>query len=398
MNDDEILIEAFSEAQDQLLAISALAKGSQHNFDLAQLGAFFTQKTQEILNARAVFLGLDGETQLGISLPEDAFQIEDFLPLSGPEFFQILDADTPLYALIRPLGDEGQLILGFSVDTPQESFSPVRKLAAAIMGQAEVQISNILLHKKLLVQAKLQSEMEAARQVQANLLPKENLELDDLELDAAVHFKPAQRTGGDFYDYARTPTGFGFTVGDIAGKGMPAALLMSITLNSIRNKGAFLAHATPAKILGRVNQDVYSDFTQTGAFATVFTGCYIPAEEKIIYANAGHSPVIFCPAEGPARLLEADGPALGVLPESLSENQSIAIQSGDLIVIGTDGFSESENKNGGFFGYDRLLREVESLRQHSAREICDALVAAIRIFAADNPQSDDQTLLVLKRL
>ena len=96
--------------------------------------------------------------------------------------------------------------------------------------------------------------------------------------------------------------------------------------------------------------------------------------------------------------LEADGPALGVLPESMSESHQIQLKPGDIMVICTDGFSEAENARGEMFGYEKLLRKVEDLGNLTAREIVDGLVSAIDQFVDDHPQSDDQTLLVIKAL
>ena len=398
-SEPDSLIKALSEAQDQLLAISTLTNNTQHDFNLDELLQFYLKRTQEILGADAVFILYQGQSDNFLTTIEEIRLPYVNARLDWKEF-QLCGylANMPFYALSRFVEDNARIALGFSVDTPQESLNPTIKLAAAIIDQAVVQISNILLHDKLIEQTRLQAELDAAREMQLSLLPKGITIADLPKLDIAVHFCPARATGGDFYDYAIIDKGFGFTVGDIAGKGLPATLLMAITLNSIRAKAAFLPNSSPEKILTRVNQDLYSDFTQASAFVTIFSGYYSPAEEKIFYANAGHSPVIYCAANGTVELLEADGPALGVLKESLSTNQQLNFRSGDLLVIGTDGFSEAENVDGKFFGYENLLNKIDRLHQRSAEEIKNELVAAINTFAGDKPQSDDQTLLVIKKL
>lgn len=393
------LIKALSEAQDQLLAISALTHNTEHHFKLEELLHFYLKKTQEILATDAAFILYQGRDEIFLS-STDAIRLAEINARLDWKKFQLCGymANMPFYALSRFAEDNTRIALGFSVDTPQEALNPTIKLAAAIIDQAVVQISNILLHEKLIEQTRLQAELDAAREMQFSLLPKDLATADLPQLDIAVHFCPARATGGDFYDYAIMDKGFSFTVGDIAGKGLPATLLMAITLNSIRAKAAFLPNSSPERILARVNQDLYSDFTQAAAFVTIFSGYYSPAEEKIFYANAGHSPVIYCTANGIAEMLEADGPALGVLKESLSTNQQLPFRSGDLLVISTDGFSEAENVDGKFFGYETLLNKVDQLHQRSAEEIKNELVAAINAFAGDKPQSDDQTLLVIKKL
>ena len=144
---------------------------------------------------------------------------------------------------------------------------------------------------------------------------------DTLYCRADIHgvCRPALQVGGDFYDYfvsAKTiGRPFTFAVGDVSGKGLSAALLMAMTRTNLRGNALRTADCTPETILARANEDLYDDFTEVGMMATVLVGQYDPASGMLSYANAGHSPVILCPAGGPARLLEADGPAMGVLPE-----------------------------------------------------------------------------------
>jgi sigma-B regulation protein RsbU (phosphoserine phosphatase) len=131
-------------------------------------------------------------------------------------------------------------------------------------------------------------------------------------------------------------------------------------------------------------------------FATAFIGQYHSQSQKLLYANAGHSPVIYRPAEGPARLLEADSTPIGVLRVSLCKNHQVALGPGDILIVGTDGFSEARNPNDEMFGYDRLLELVDQSAERSARAIADALFAAIDRFGVGRPQDDDQTLVVIK--
>jgi sigma-B regulation protein RsbU (phosphoserine phosphatase) len=131
-------------------------------------------------------------------------------------------------------------------------------------------------------------------------------------------------------------------------------------------------------------------------FATVFVGQYHPEKRELIYANAGHSPVIFCPNGGSARMFEADGPAMGVLSLSLSEDYSISFNPGDVLIVATDGFSEARSVTGEMYGYTRLLKLVEQVAHLSANEIADAFFDVITDFGSNCPQDDDQTLIVIK--
>ena len=114
------------------------------------------------------------------------------------------------------------------------------------------------------------------------------------------------------------------------------------------------------------------------------------------YANAGHAPVIYRRQGQPARMLEADGVPIGVLPVSLCETLAVPFAPGDVLVIATDGFSEASNLTGELFGYERLLTLVDAMADGSAAQIGHALYDAIQTFAAGRPQDDDQTLIVLR--
>ena len=178
---------------------------------------------------------------------------------------------------------------------------------------------------------------------------------------------------------------------------MAAALLMVMIRTTLRAMMVGLdGLGTAETILARTNAHLYDDFTDVGMLATLFIGHYSRADRLISYANAGHSPVLYCPAGGPAQLLEADGPTMGVLPISLSENQTIPFGPGDLLVVLTDGFNEACDAAGEFFGIERLERLVEETATRSAREIAQALFAEVGRFSAGRPQDDDQTILVVK--
>jgi phosphoserine phosphatase RsbU/P len=299
--------------------------------------------------------------------------------------------------LLIPIQVHGSLMaaLGLVNKGKGDFDSPDIKLARAIVEHAGAQIENLLLYQEHLEQTRLQTEMQLAQSVQLNLLPQRPPGISGLDLWAAS--KPASRVGGDFYDFIVKPDhSFTFTVGDVSGKGMPAALLMAMTRTVIRNKAKSMPTPTPEVVMGLSNEELYHDFTEVSMFATVFVGQYEPGSRELLYANAGHSPVVYCPIGGAARLLRADGTAMGILPKSLSADQRLMLQPGDVLVVGTDGLSEAHNSHDEMFGYDRLLQVVESLATRPAQAIADGLYQTVNTFSAGQPQDDDQTLVVLK--
>jgi phosphoserine phosphatase RsbU/P len=298
--------------------------------------------------------------------------------------------------LMEPVRVRGEIMAALVFLNKAVGFtSPDLKLARAIADQASVQLENAQLYQESLSQARMQTEMELAQNVQLHLLPQRLPDVNGLDIFAGS--LPASQVGGDFYDtiyQAGEP--FTFTVGDITGKGMPAALLMTMVRTVIRTKARSLQDRLPASIVGSSNDDMYEDFTEVSMFATVFVGQYHHREQTLYYANAGHSPVIYCPAGGVAYMLEADSTPLGVLPVSMCENQAVAFSRGDVLVVATDGFSEASNQEGEMFGYDRLLRLIEATAHEEAWMIGTGLFEAVAHFSTGHSQDDDQTLFVVK--
>ncbi len=306
-------------------------------------------------------------------------------------------ADCPRDLLFIPIKTRDTVIAGLGMlRDPGRGFqTPDIKLARAIANQASAQIEKVLLYKETFDQAKIRAEMELARQVQQDLLPKQLPHVTGLDIFAAS--RPAFQVGGDFYDFiCQTDRPFTFSIGDVSGKGFPAALLMTMTRMAIHSKAFFMPEPTPRVVLQQSNKDLYKDFTQVGVFATAFVGQYHPQHQMLHYANAGHSPVIYRPAAGAATMLMADSTAIGIFPVSSCEDQEVALRPGDLLIVATDGFSDARNPDDEMFGHKRLLDLVDTLAEQSAQDIADSLFTAGDRFKADCPQEDDQTLVVIK--
>jgi len=248
---------------------------------------------------------------------------------------------------------------------------------------------------ELVAREGLKMEMDVAAGIQLHLLPQTAPQVPGL--DVCARSLPAAQVGGDFYSFnTREHRPFVFAVGDVSGKGLPAAFLMAMTRIALHGAARFMPGVNPRALLNRVNEDLYDDFTELGMFATIYTGCYDVSSRRVSYANAGHSPVIYCPFDEPAILLEADGPAAGVLPINLCENFALTLRPGDILAVATDGFSEATSTTGEMFGYNRLLALVKELAHLSAADITNIMYERILQFANGYEQSDDQTLVILK--
>lgn len=144
------------------------------------------------------------------------------------------------------------------------------------------------------------------------------------------------------------------------------------------------------------NEDLYNDFTRVGVFATAFVGQYEAESRTLLYANAGHAPVIYRPRDGEAVLLRADSTAIGILPVSHCRNQRLRLGPDDLLVVATDGFTDIRDSDEDILGVDRLIELVEALHEKSAQEIAVSLFEETDRFGHGRPQDDDQTLVVIK--
>lgn len=269
------------------------------------------------------------------------------------------------------------------------------RLAQLAVDQVSAQIENLLLQQENAAQSALTRDLEQARRIQSYLQPQQLPRVDGLELFA--HSRPAMQLGGDLYDcISRPDKPLMVAVGDVTGKGLPAALLMAMVRTSVHSKACFMPSPTPADVIRNAHADLYDHFTQVGMFATLFVGQFDPAERRLIYANAGHSPAIYRRAGGAACLLPADSTAVGMFADSHCVNQALPFDPGDVLVIATDGFCEARNTGDELFGYDRLLQLVDLVADRSASEIAYALYQAIDQFRAGLAQDDDQTIVVIK--
>lgn len=409
--DLEAMIGDLSENQDQLLALYELAQSMRSQLDTGELVQAVTRQAMRLTKARAAFTWLVTADHP----PIYQFYPAPLLPFELlPKLFQranqsanpvlLTATDLPkhlvagvenLYLIPIQLSGVTIAALGLLFDRSAAALSPDLKLGQAIARQAEVYFENVLLHEDALKQTRLRTELSLARQIQFSLLPQKLPQLPGLDMYAAM--RPAEEVGGDFYTFAHRPdTSLAFTIADAAGKGMPAAMLMSMTHTIISSAARFMPILTPKLLIGRAIQDLYDNFTETGLFVTLFAGQYFSEGRCLRFANAGHSPVIFCPAHAPAHLLEADAPPMGVLPDNLCEDFELCFEIGDVLIAATDGFSEAVNPANEMFSYQRLLDLAKALADRPAREIAAAFYQAMDDFQGNQPQRDDQTIIVLK--
>lgn len=295
-----------------------------------------------------------------------------------------------------PIWVRGAVMAGLGLcNRPGDFSAPDIKLTRAIADQASAQIERMLLYQEMFDQAKLRTEMELARRVQIDLLPRSLPRVPGLDIYA--NSRPAYQVGGDFFDFIHADERpFIFSIGDVTGKGLSAALLMTMTRTALHSKSQFMPYPTPEAVMRQSNEDLYNDFTRVGVFATVFVGQYEAGSRKLVYANAGHAPVIYRPHDGEPILLRADSTAIGILPVSHCRNHVLRLEPGDVLVVATDGFSDVRDPSEEIFGIDRLMELIERLHDGTAHEIAAGMFEEADRFGHGRQQDDDQTVIVIK--
>jgi phosphoserine phosphatase RsbU/P len=241
---------------------------------------------------------------------------------------------------------------------------------------------------------RLNREMEIAREVQEHLFPQRIPSVPGL--DYCGRCRPAREVGGDYYDFLELPEGkLGIAIGDVSGKGVGAALMMASLEASLRALASVVNE--PAELMNRVN-GLVGQASASNRFATLFYAQYDPQSRELCYVNAGHNaPAILRNSSGSYQVLrlETGGPVVGLLPHRY-EQGVFSHEVGDLIVLFTDGVSESMNAHYEEWGEDRLIELAKASHGLPALEAMTRILTAADAFAAGVPQHDDMTLVVLR--
>ncbi len=261
-------------------------------------------------------------------------------------------------------------------------------LAAA---SAAVAIANARLHEGLLRRQRLEQELSLAQTVQRSFLPERMPEREGLEL--AYHYALAYQVGGDFYDVLELADGrVAVTIGDVSGKGIPAALLMAKTISEMRVAAA--ARSEPSATLSMVNRMMLGSVSPE-MFVTAAAVFYDPRTGAAVASDAGHMPPIIKRASGKAEFLDLEkGFPLGVVDDGLFRDKSVALAPGDTFLLYTDGVTDASNGDGATFGPDRLIAAVEAAPP-GARSVIDAVLSSVGDFVRLTRPFDDLTMVAL---
>jgi serine phosphatase RsbU (regulator of sigma subunit) len=256
--------------------------------------------------------------------------------------------------------------------------------------EAAVAIENARLYREAHERAKLEQELRVAAAIQQSLLPPAGR--TGGFFTSAGASVPCRSVGGDFFDYVDLPAGqFGFLLGDVAGKGSPAALLSAALLGMFGAEAMYQKSAAP--MITRLNQGLFRRAVEA-RFVTTFYGMLSP-DGTLTYSNGGHNPPILLTGGG-VRRLEAGGVVLGLFEHAAFDEETLKLRPGDVIVAFSDGVSEALNEAGDEFTDQRLLAAIDAHQTKTPQEMLDALLADVRAFCGKATQSDDVTMVVVR--
>ncbi|MGC9333469.1 MAG: PP2C family protein-serine/threonine phosphatase, partial [Anaerolineae bacterium] len=270
-------------------------------------------------------------------------------------------------------------------------------LLAAIASSAAIAIENARLYQVAVEKGRLEREFQMARELQASLLPRHTPKIPGWEF--AARWLPAREVAGDYYDLIPLADGrLALVIADVCDKGMASALFMALSRSIVR--ASLDGAPSPVEGITRANRLICAD-ARGGLFVTLFCALLELETGRVTYVNAGHNPPLLfktgaARGERPARLMPT-GMALGVVVEFPFEQRTLQLDSGDWLLLYTDGAIDAMDAQGASFGQGRLEHVLMEHSQRSAKGILGALEAAIQGFTGSMAQFDDIAFLVVRK-
>ena len=276
-----------------------------------------------------------------------------------------------------------------------------RELLMSIAGQLALMIDNARLTERMVAQERMRRELALAAEVQQRLLPSRAPKSVGLEI--AGFCEPARGVGGDYYDFINFDNSqLGVAIADVAGKGMPAALLMSTVQATLRSLTARNGSNSPvtynlSSIVSKLNRLLFNS-TNGEHYVTFFYATFDPSTQCLTYVNAGHNPPFFLRSNGNVefRELTSGGLVAGAFEHSVYEQETVQMKPDDLLFLYTDGLSEALNVEGEEFGANRIMETLKTIASLSADQIRDVVARRVKEWCAGMSLYDDLTFVVLK--
>ncbi len=301
----------------------------------------------------------------------------------------------PIASLEQKVSEVGRGNLDARIDESDTTFE-IQRLARtfnAMTADLRANVQRLAVEKA--ARQRIERDMDIAREIQQGLLPTTKPDIPGYEI--AGWSKPADKTGGDYYDWQLLPDGrLAVVIADVTGHGIGPALLMAVCRAYAR---ASVPNVDPLQeAVMQLNRLVSQDFGD-GRFVTLAVALLSPDHNEIELLSAGHGPTLVCRRTGGAmETFDGDGPPLGIVPEAdFTEPQRIRLATGDILLLITDGFVEAHDSSGELFGDSRLSASLTAHAEGPITEIVPRIDADVRKFAGSQPQADDMTAVIIRR-
>lgn len=308
----------------------------------------------------------------------------------------IAKKDFPVFSLLSvPMLLKGKMIglltvfnkhsdAGFTVED--------QRMLSILAAQSSHIIENARLYEKEQALIRLQEEMRLANDIQVNLLPKFIPQIPGYQISGKSI--PAKDVGGDYFDFIPVKDNYlAFCLGDISGKGIPAALLMANLQASLR--GQTLMDIPCKECVGFTNNLLYNS-TDSNKYATLFYGVLNSSQNKITFCNAGHNEPILIDSHGDVTRLKEGGIVVGILPEVTFEEKTIDFPPDSILVVYSDGITEAMDSDEQEFGEERLIDLIKTNKNLSASDLIKLIIKTVNTHAGNAEQMDDMTLVIIK--
>jgi len=328
-----------------------------------------------------------------ISHSSELCEISEFLNLNETERFQQYREMGINVLVPMRIQDETKGVLALGSKISGGGFSDAdREFLTTLGNQAMSSLENARLFEEALEKQRMEEELNLARNIQQGLLPSK---LPDLEgHDIAATNIPSRQVGGDYFDVIKIEEDrYGIAIADVSGKGAGAALLMSnlqASLHVLISTGVGVG-----EMVAKINNLIFEN-TDLDKFITFFYGELNTKENKFTYCNAGHNPPFKINRNGKIEELMTGGLILGMMPDQIFETETISLDSGDSIVMFTDGITEAMNEKSEEFGEERLKSIIKKSLDLSSKELMEKIIGDVRKYSGSMPQADDITIIILR--
>jgi serine phosphatase RsbU (regulator of sigma subunit) len=297
--------------------------------------------------------------------------------------------------MVAPMVLRGQVLGAFNLES--DKFDAYNendlRLLEAFAAEAAVAIDRAYLYKERQVKLEIEEELRIARTVQEFFSPKKTMTTGSFRI-AGANF-PSLEVSGDYYDFFPSMNRLvAFAIADVAGKGVPASLIMASFRAILRTVAPYTA--TARQIVIRANQ-ILLDTVRPQDFVTAFIGVINPDTGEVTYCNAGHNPPVLIAPDGSYRELGSGGPILGVM-RNADWGEGRFVLKDEVLVCYTDGATEARNAADEEFGEQRFIQSVQDNLDLMPYRMCTALHGVVRNFVGNAPQGDDTTYLAIRRV